>query len=352
VLCVVVTYILSNPLLDALSKSKNILLAGCGGGYDVFSALPLYFALKNEKKNVFLSNLTFTSGGLLMNCKTKRFGLKEDPVCFEIFSDTPLQKQDARTSVEFNSYFPEQQLSQWFKVVEKERVPVYTFVRSGVKQQTAAYQQLAECLKLDTIVLVDGGTDSLMFGDEQALGTPGEDMLSIASVFAVKDVECKLLVCLGFGVDAHHGVSHGRFLENVAAMGKNGGYLGCFSLLREMEEVQKFTDAYNSCLPTNSIVCSSVVSAINNEFGNVHSKPTEERTGSGKLFINPLMCLYWSFKLQTVVQLNKYVGSSDFQQTSSYYKITDLIHSYREKEGLFSASGDFLGTRRHIIVPF
>jgi len=296
--------------------------------------------------------LTFTSDGLLMACKIKRFGLKQDPVCFEVFSDTEPQLRDARAKLEFASYFPEQQLSQWFETVEKERVPVYTFIRSGVRQQTAAYEDLIQTLKLYTIVLVDGGTDSLMFGDEQGLGTPGEDMLSIASVNAARGVSCKLLVCLGFGVDSHHGVSHGRFLENVAAMGKKGGYLGCFSLLREMEEVQKFTDAYNACLPANSIVCSSVVSAVNNEFGNVHAKATEKRTGRGQLFINPLMCLYWSFKLDTVVELNKYVGSSALQQTTSYYKITDLIHAYRAKEQLYNDSGEFLGTRKHIAVPF
>lgn len=50
---------------------------------------------------------------------------------------------------------------------------------------------------VDTVVLVDGGTDSLMRGDEQALGSPQEDMLSIAGVSALTgiDDDHKLLAC-------------------------------------------------------------------------------------------------------------------------------------------------------------
>lgn len=34
----------------------------------------------------------------------------------------------------------------------------------------------------------DGGTDSLMFGNESGLGTPSEDMSSIAAVYDLKNV--------------------------------------------------------------------------------------------------------------------------------------------------------------------
>lgn len=36
------------------------------------------------------------------------------------------------------------------------------------------YETIAQELGLDAIVLVDGGTDSLMTGDEKGLGTPME----------------------------------------------------------------------------------------------------------------------------------------------------------------------------------
>jgi hypothetical protein len=111
-------------------------------------------------------------------------------------------------------YFPESNLSQWFRNSEKQEVPIYTIDRSaGVKPSRKIYQALVEKLSLDAIVLVDGGTDSVMRGDEDGNGSPEEDMTSIAALKKVK-VQTKILACLGFGVDCFHGV---RFfaLESV-----------------------------------------------------------------------------------------------------------------------------------------
>lgn len=38
-----------------------LVLAGCGGGYDIYSGLPLYFALKELGYTVHLWSLCFTS---------------------------------------------------------------------------------------------------------------------------------------------------------------------------------------------------------------------------------------------------------------------------------------------------
>jgi len=38
--------LLQLPLFKTLAGKKSILLAGAGGGFDVFSGIPLYFALK------------------------------------------------------------------------------------------------------------------------------------------------------------------------------------------------------------------------------------------------------------------------------------------------------------------
>lgn len=85
---------------------------------------------------------------------------------------------------------------------------VYTIDRSaGVRPSRKIYKILAERLKLDAIVLVDGGTDSVMRGDEDGNGSPEEDMTTIAAMKKVP-VQTKILACLGFGVDCFHGVRH------------------------------------------------------------------------------------------------------------------------------------------------
>ena len=51
-----------------------------------------------------------------------------------------------------------------------------------------AYRALIAHHGIDAIVLVDGGTDILMRGDEAGLGTPEEDMLSLAAVAGLDEV--------------------------------------------------------------------------------------------------------------------------------------------------------------------
>ncbi|MBX9691321.1 MAG: hypothetical protein K2Z81_02985, partial [Cyanobacteria bacterium] len=50
----------SLPIFNQLHTSSNVLIAGAGGGFDVFAGLPLYFALKRKGKTVHLANWTFS----------------------------------------------------------------------------------------------------------------------------------------------------------------------------------------------------------------------------------------------------------------------------------------------------
>src|SRR5262249_30901145 len=160
---------------------------------DVFCGLPLYFALRDAGKEVWLSNLTFTN---LYGAA----GRQITPALLQINADAHGSKY----------YFPERYLCEWFRS-QGEEVALYCFERTGVGPLREGYQALAEELQLDAIVLVDGGTDSLMRGDEDGLGTPHEDIASIAAVDDTP-VAVKLLACLGFGIDAFHGVCHAHFL--------------------------------------------------------------------------------------------------------------------------------------------
>src|SRR5690242_8262551 len=51
---------LTLPLFHELEPANSILLAGAGGGFDLFSGLPLYFALRGQGKQVHLANVSFT----------------------------------------------------------------------------------------------------------------------------------------------------------------------------------------------------------------------------------------------------------------------------------------------------
>jgi len=278
------------PLWERLSQAKTILLAGAGGGYDIYSGLPLYFGLKAQGKTVHLANLSFTT---IYATNGKRLG-------------PSLIKVTERTEPEL-SYFPELHLCRWLKEREGKSVPLYCIERAGAREVGLAYQKLVEHLGgVDAIVLVDGGTDSLMRGDEPKLGTPEEDLASLLAVERLEGVGSKSLACLGFGVDVFHGVCHHYFLEAVADLTTKGAYLGAWSLTPELPEAVAFRAAYDYVRRRmqSSIVSSSILGAIEGRFGNWHETT---RTEGSELYINPLMGLYWAFDLPAVVERHLFI---------------------------------------------
>ncbi|NES24174.1 MAG: DUF1152 domain-containing protein [Symploca sp. SIO3E6] len=302
--------LLKLPFFSELEPAQTILLAGAGGGFDIFCGLPLYFGLKALGKTVYLANLSFSY--------LPDEGARLSPSLLKVTADT----------LRRHNYFPEQYLATWFRQ-QGEETPIYCFERTGFKPLLASYQALVKELAVDTVILIDGGTDSLMRGDEIGLGTPHEDVASIAAVDEVA-VARKLLVCLGFGIDHYHGVCHAHFLEGVAELIKSGSFLGMFSLLQEMPEVQQYREAseYVFCqMPEHiSIVSSSILSALAGHYGDYHVTP---RTQGSKLWINPLMSVYWCFRLPEVAQRIIYLDA--IKQTNNYSDVLFLMEGIQSR---------------------
>lgn len=270
-----------HPLFGRLETAERILVAGAGGGFDVYSGLPIALSLLAQGRQVHLANLTFSSIG----------GLP---------AESWLAENVARVgpdSAPHQWYFPERTLACW---LDRHDFPstVLAFERTGVQPLRAAYRAVIEEYGIDTVILVDGGTDILMRGDEAGLGTPEEDMASVAALAGIDTID-RLVVSVGFGVDAYHGVSHGLVLENIAALERDGAYLGAFSISRTTRESALFVDAavhaHDDTPDHPSIVNGSIAAAVQGVFGDVHFT---ERTHGSELFINPLMALCFTFELE------------------------------------------------------
>jgi hypothetical protein len=291
------------PFFKELENAKTVLIAGAGGGFDVFCGLPLYFWLKQAGKSVHLANLSFTNFDF-SNAK------RPIPSLVRVGPDTGGSAM----------YFPEVHLAKWLSERFGE-TSVFAIDRGGVKPVEAAYEWMVQTLHPDALILIDGGTDSLMRGDEIGLGTPQEDMASLYAANAVEGVQQKYLVCLGFGIDAFHGVCHAHFLENAAALIANEGHVGTWSLMYEMEEFRLYREACDfvmARMPRHpSIVNSSIISAVMGGFGDQHAT---KRTEGSELFINPLMALYWAFRVEHVARRNLMLdligGTNTYQELS------------------------------------
>lgn len=298
------------PFASRLDNAKRVVLAGAGGGFDVFAALPLFFALQRAGKQVALANLSFT---YLSGTNASRLGEN-------LWRVGPTDEGDPR-------YFPEKHLAEW---LDRGGLPsaVYCFDKVGVRPLREAYRFLVDALQADTIVLVDGGTDILMRGDEAGLGTPAEDMTSLAAVHGL-EVPNTLVSCLGFGIDTFHGVCHAHFLENVATLEQAGGYLGAHSIHLSTPEVAMFRDAVeyvHSRMPERqSIVNGSIVSALEGRFGNFHRTA---RTQDSELFINPLMSMYWHFDLGALARQSLYLPM--LENTDTMFEVQARIEGFQK----------------------
>ncbi|MCP2167477.1 DUF1152 domain-containing protein [Goodfellowiella coeruleoviolacea] len=186
-------------------------------------------------------------------------------------------------------------------------------------------------LDIDAVVLVDGGTDILLRGDESGLGTPEEDMTSLAAVAGLDGIE-RLVVCLGFGIDAYHGVCHAHVLENLAALQRAGAYLGAFSVPAASPEGAAYLDAVAHARAETprwpSIVNGQIAAAIRGEFGDVRFTT---RTQGSELFVNPLMGLYFAVDLPG---LARGVGYLDrLERTRDAHQVAAAIAEYRQTVG-------------------
>ncbi|QKG22516.1 DUF1152 domain-containing protein [Actinomadura verrucosospora] len=300
------------PLFTRLRKARRILVAGAGGGFDVFAGLPLAVALTDEGKDVRLANLSFSS----------LYGLPSDTwLDIDVAAVTPeTESHDA--------YFPEGVLARW---LHRNGLPstVYAFPKVGVQPLRAAYQRLVDVLDLDAIVLVDGGTDILLRGDESGLGTPEEDMASLAAVHGL-DLPEKIVVTLGFGVDAYHGVNHVHVLENLAALSRDGAYLGALSIPADSREGTLYLDAVEEAQAAHrrhpSIVNGSIAAALRGLFGDVRFT---DRTRGSELFINPLMATYFAVDLDALARRSLYLDR--LEKTRTIHQVSGAIEAFRDE---------------------
>lgn len=305
------------PIVEKLNNCRNVLIAGAGGGYDVFTGLPLYFALKGQGKKVHLANWTFTD----IPDSGERAPQRLSPFLSAVNADSQGPRE----------YFPELYLCKWFRA-RGENVSIYCFDQCGTQQLKRCYEILLKELGLDSIVLIDGGTDSLLRGEEETLGTPGEDMTSIAAVDQL-DLPTKILGCIGFGIDTFHGVCHAHVLDSIAEQAKKEGFLGAMSLLKSMPEVKQFASAasyvFRSMPEATSIVVSSILSALDGQFGDYH---VTDRTHGSELFINPLMSFYWFFDLRSVADSIVYMN--EVRAAEEYIEVLRAIKCHPRKDGV------------------
>jgi len=303
------------PFDILLPVGATILVAGMGGGFDVFCGLPIYFELKRRGYTVHLANLSFSAlkeyqDGDWLSSALVGVGAAEG---------------------EMSGYHPERFLARWFRESQGEEVTLWCFDAAGAVALLEDYRRLVQRLHIDAIILVDGGVDSLARGDEELCGTILEDYISIAAVSQLQEVPVRVMACIGMGVEGD--VSHGCIFENIAALTQQGGLLGVSTLLMQSPACQLYAEAlaYVHAQPGQqpSVINASVLSAAQGRFGDYHAT---DRTRGSELRISPLMNLYWFFSVDAVAAQNLFLSS--LQQTRSMGDAFGATYEVREQKEL------------------
>ncbi|MDZ4837907.1 MAG: DUF1152 domain-containing protein [Candidatus Melainabacteria bacterium] len=300
---------LEPTFIKQLRSCKNVLIVGAGGGFDVFAGLPLFFALREAGVGVHLANLSFS--------------FRHGEISGRSFGPNVVEVNARSTGNDY--YFPEGYLAKWLSRKRMDQ-PIYCIRVKPVADIVKSYQRLQEHLKFDMMVLVDGGVDSLMRGDESRIGTPLEDMMSLAAALQI-DVP-KQLLCLGLGAETD--VCHLYALETVAHLIKANAFLGGLMLSPDMPEVQNFVEAtqfvFHEMRGYESVICSSIMSALEGHFGDHHRT---RRTIGAELWINPLMLLYLAFDVTKVTENVLYFN--DLAGCATIEQVRALIREFRDK---------------------
>jgi len=311
---------LNLPILHLLENAENILIAGAGGGFDIYAGLPIYFTLKDMGKKVHLANYSF------MHLKMAK--VLSDPII-----EIPDLLLGARGRVKHEIvYYPEGHLAEWF-VEQGEETIVWMIDGTAVPLVQKAYERLIRKLKIDAIILVDGGVDSVMRGDESNPGSLLEDTISLVSIEPL-DVPVKILASVGFGTEQEEDVCHYTALENMASLIKAGHFYGSCALTPQMEAFQKYEQAcrYTWEQPdrSKSHISTRIIPAVHGEFDNFHMYPNDEYRRS-RLFISPLMGLYWFFDADGVVKNSL---------------LADVIRNELTKHDAFTVALNFMSKER------
>jgi hypothetical protein len=293
-----------------------------GGGFDIFCGLPIYFELQRLGISVHLANFSFSE------IESFPGGMRLSDTLVGVTPD-----YDGLTL-----YFPELYLAQWFKEERKEVITIWCFQKTGAAPLLENYQTLVEHLSIDGILLIDGGVDSLMRGDEREVGTLIEDTISIFVVNELEDVPVRLMGCLGFGAELD--MTYAHVFENIASLTAAGGFLGSCALTPQMDAYQPYEQAVlyvqGQERQEASVINSSVISAVRGHYGDYH---LTEKTNGSRLWISPLMALYWFFDLPTVAQHNLYL--SQLAHTNTFLEAFRLYAMFRQ----------MITKRRHERIP-
>ena len=281
---------------------RTVMLCGCGGGFDFVHGMILYPELMRLGKQVIIGSYSFGRPGAIIG---------ETDIFFS--RSSVLAKRVTAKSQPRSTYGPEVHLCAFLDQYYPEQAPhsIYAYYARDftVPLLTELYEQFIDTHAIDAIILIDGGSDSLMVGDEEGLGDPIEDAVSVTTVAGLCSLKLKLLITIGFGADRFNHVSDAASLRAIAELTRCGGFWGSLSMTPENGGFQFYKSSLDHIYLGHgpggfrSVIASTIVAATEGWFGCDQVPPLlQKRVKPGDLYFWPLMAMLWAFDVETVAK--------------------------------------------------
>jgi hypothetical protein len=318
-------------------NGNRFLICGAGGGFDVFAGLPLAYELG-------LDNCWFANYGNKKFGEVKQYSHPYEKGDFGTYSLEEIAKGDGNLELwgpgngpgckrSWDGDYPEE------KVLPFITNDCFTITREGVLSTHNALQGIVSSFDIDSVIMVDGGVDSLMKGDEAEAGTVLEDIITLTAANLLR-VPNKYLMCLGFGAETEENLNHYRVLENMAQIISKKGFLGSCSLTRDADAYKFYrqvtTSAWGGDDYTDRVshIHSRVIPSVDGHFGNgedhamVQAADARVHGDSGNdPFLSALSGIMWFFNLRQVVQNKDKDLIHTMERTSTF---TDAFSAFRQ----------------------
>lgn len=278
---------------------RTVFLAGCGGGFDFVHGMLLYPTLRQMGKSVVIGSYSFGDPDEITG---------DAPIVFE--EGEARVKRVTAASLPWERYAPEVHTCSFLDARYPETKPhaLYAYYARdfSVPGLTRLYTQLFEEHQVDAAIIVDGGSDSLMRGDEEGLGDPIEDLVSVTTLAGMKTPALRMLLAVGLGTDRRNHVSDASALRAIAELTSAGGFLGAVAWEPQSPGSRFYGDLVRHLFdrqPFHSVLAGSIVSASEGHFGSAEvPELLRNRVRPGDLFLWPLMPIVWGFDPEKVAE--------------------------------------------------
>lgn len=298
---------LADLILRRLPTAKRILLAGCGGGYDVLGAVPLVHELRARGIEVHLASLSFCYLNGLDHAA-------QDP-------EHPNMYGVAAIAASERAYCPEAWLATFLDTEYDAAHTIWSFDKGGVRPLTAAYRTLVARHAIDAIVLIDGGIDAILRGDEVSLGTPSEDLASLAAATSL-DIPV-VMACVGLSAELRDGIAHAQVFERMSELTRANAYYGASALVPGDPATDVYLRAVdfvfaNQALQKRSHVHKVITRSTRGDFGQ----------DAPHVWLSPLASMYWLFDAHAVARTHLFL---DFlRDTDTIWDVAARVEGARK----------------------